>query len=285
MKSSNIFWFALLVTAAVLLDIVSGAVLTNSLAIGTSLATAPGFSLVSQTGHRHVSEAAGTLVLILAIWVTVADNRKRVKLFTWIAVALVGAQAALGAIATPLTPQQIAASTPDYVGFLHAFLAQVLFAFLVAVTVYLWPGWEVKPVAIPDKGWPSLRSLSTATVSALVLQVLLGAAFRHDVLGVLWHILCAFLVVVFGLAMLVIVTQVPENRSLRAPAIWLGCLLGVQVSLGMVLISISAPEKHPMVSAVTVALHVLVGASAFGVGVITAMLVRRSVLFFVAEPA
>ena len=277
MKSSKIFWFALLVTAVVLLDIVSGAVLTNSLAIGTDIATAPGFSLVSQTGHRHVSEAAGTLVLLLALWITIADNRKRVKMLSWVAVVLVGAQAVLGMTGVPLTPQQVAAATPDYAGFLHAFLAQILFALVVAILVNSWPGWEVKPVQIPDKGWPSLRSLSRVTVGALVLQVALGAAFRHNVTGVLWHILCAFLVVVFGLAMVVIITQVPENRSLRAPAIWLASLLGVQVSLGMVLISISAPEKHPMVSAVTVALHVLVGASAFGVGVTTAMMVRRSV--------
>jgi heme A synthase len=232
-----------------------------------------------------VSEAAGTLVLVLAIWITFADNRKRVKMFTWIAVALVAAQTFLGMVAVPLTPPQVAAGTPDYTGFLHAFLAQILFVLVVATAVSLWPAWEVRPVQIPDKGWPSLRSLSTATVAALILQVALGAAFRHNVLGVLWHILCAFLVVVFGLAMLVLITQVPENRSLRAPAIWLGSLLGVQVSLGMVLISISAPEKHPMVSAVTVALHVMVGASAFGVGVITAKMVRRSVTAVPAEVA
>lgn len=277
MKSSGIFSFALLVTAAVLLDVVTGAVVTNSLALGTASASAAGFSLVSLAGHRHVSEAAGTLVAVLAIWITAADHRKRVKALIGLAVACVVAEALLGRFSAPLTPQQVAAGTPDLVGFLHAFLAQILLALVAAVMVFSWPGWERTPLQIPDKGWPSLRSLSNATVGALILQVALGAAFRHNLLGVLWHILCAFLVVVFGLAMLVIITQVPENRSLRAPAIWLGTLLGVQVSLGMVLISISAPEKHPMVSAITVATHVLVGASAMGVGLITAMLVRRSV--------
>jgi heme A synthase len=285
MKSSGIFSFALLVAAAVLLDVVSGAVLTNSLALGTATALAPGFSIVSLVGHRHVSEAAGTLVAVLAIWITAADHRKRIKVFSWLAVACVVAEALLGRFSAPLTPQQVAASTPDLVGFLHAFFAQILFVFVVGVTVFSWLGWERKPAQIPDKGWPSLRSLANGTEGALVLQVALGAAFRHNLLGVLWHILGAFLVVIFGLAMLVIVTQVPENRSLRAPAIWLGSLLGVQVSLGMVLISISAPEKHPLVSAITVGTHVLVGASAVGVGVLMALLVRRSVSAPVAVTA
>jgi heme A synthase len=277
MKSSGIFSFALLVTAVALLDIVSGAVVTNSLALGTATATASGFSIISLAAHRHVSEAAGTLVAILAIWITVADKRVRARVFSWLAVACVVAEALLGQFSIPLTPQQVAAGTTDTVGFLHAFLAQLLFVFVVGAMVMSWPGWEQKPAQIPDKGWPSLRSLANGTEGALVLQVALGAAFRHNLLGVLWHILGAFLVVIYGLAMLVIVTQVPENRSLRAPAIWLGVLLGIQVSLGMVLISISDPGKHPMVSAITVGLHVLVGSSAVGLGVMMAMLVRRNV--------
>ena len=107
MKSSGIFSFALLVTAAVLLDIVSGGVLTNSMALGTASATASGFSLISLAGHRHVSESAGTLVVILAIWVTAADKRKRARVFSWLAVACVVAEALLGQFSTPLTPQQV----------------------------------------------------------------------------------------------------------------------------------------------------------------------------------
>jgi heme A synthase len=277
------FAFALLVAAAVLLDMVLGAVVTNLLSLG--VASAPGLSILTLAVHRHVSEGAGTLVLILAAWITFGGNSARVKRISWLALACVVAEALLGRVAVPLTPQQIVAGTPDLVGFLHAFIAQLLFGFVVALVVSTWPGWEKAPVPIADKGWPSLRSLSHSTAGALVLQVALGASFVHNLLGVLWHILGAFLVVIFGLAMLVIITQVPENRSLRAPVIWLACLLGVQITLGMVLISISAPAKHPMVSAITVALHVLAGSSALGVGVMSAMLVRRSVHVMTTEPA
>ena len=261
------FALALLAAAAVLVNLVSGAVLTNAFAIGT--ANAPGtMSIFSVLGHRYVSEAAGTLVVILAAWVAFASKNSRAKVAGGLAVVCVAGEAVLGVVSAPLSAA---------VGFLHAVLAQILLVLLVAVAMYTSPGWQKEPVPVPDKGWPSLRGMSTWTLGALLLQVSLGAAFRHNLLGVLWHILCAFVVVVFGLAMLVIITQVPTNRPLRAPAIWLGCLLGAQVTLGMVLISISQPEKHPAVSASTVAAHVLIGASAFGVGMIMAMMVRRSV--------
>jgi heme A synthase len=269
MKGSWIFGFAVLVAVAVLANLVSGAVLTNTLALaGAEASAAAKTSIFSLLGHRYVAEAAGTLVVALAVWITIADKRARVKWFVWVAVACVAVEALLGRASTRLS---------DSLGFLHAILAEFLFAVLVAVAVYAWRGWETRPAQIMDKGWPSLRSLSNTTVGALVLQVGLGAAFRHNLTGVLWHILGAFLVVVFGLAMLVIITQVPENRSLRAPVIVMGSLMALQVSLGMVLISFSQPTRHPDVLVYTVATHVLVGASTMGVGVITAMLVRRCV--------
>jgi hypothetical protein len=76
--------------------------------------------------------------------------------------------------------------------------------------------------------------------------------------------------------MLVLITQVPENRSLRTPVIWLGSLLGVQVSLGMVLISIPDPAKHALFSDISVASHVATGATCLGLGVLTSMLIRRA---------
>ncbi|HEV2201462.1 MAG TPA: COX15/CtaA family protein [Bryobacteraceae bacterium] len=269
MKGSWIFSFAVLVAVAVLVNLVSGAVLTNTLALaGTEASSVAKASIFSLLGHRYVAEVGGTLVLILALWITIARKRGRAAGLAGIALVLVFVEALLGRASAPLSPS---------VGFFHAILAEFLFAILVAVAVFTWPGWEKKPEQVMDKGWPSLRSLSNTTVGALVLQVMLGAAFRHNLASVLWHILGAFLVVVFGLCMLVIITQVPENRSLRPPVTIMGCLMGVQITLGMVLISFSQPTKHPDALVYTVAAHVLVGASTLGLGVITAMLVRRCV--------
>ena len=142
------------------------------------------------------------------------------------------------------------------------------------------------PVGVPDTAETVTCTTPAAgyvTVGALMLQVALGAAFRHNLLGVLWHILCAFVVVIFGLGMTVLITQVPENASLRAPVIWLASLLGVQVSLGMVLISISDPAKHALFSDISVASHVTIGASCLGLGVLLSMLIRRAAQVAPAE--
>ena len=264
------FAFSLLVAAALLFDLITGAVVTDSLAMKAAAAE----GIFSPAGHRFVSEAAGTLVILLALWVTFADKRSRVKIIAWVSVALVALEAVLGRAGTPLS---------NGMGFIHALVAQLLFALVAHVVVYEWPGWEKTPDPVMDKGWPSLRGLSNYTVGAIMLQIALGAAFRHSLMGVLWHILCAFVVIIMGLGMLVLITQVPENRSLRAPAIWLGTMLGVQVSLGMVLISISDPAKHALVSNISVASHVAVGATCLSLAIMTSMLIRRAARAVVAE--
>ena len=283
------FAFALLAAAAILLNLISGAVVTDTLSIGGSGAVSAldgpsaAFSIFSVAGHRLLSEIAGTLVVLLAAWVTFADKRSRVKIIAWVGVALVALEAWMGMMTRPYHASKFVPTAADGSGFFHALVAQILFVLVVHIVVYEWPGWEKESKPVMDKGWPSLRGLSNSTVGALMLQVALGAAFRHNLLSVLWHILCAFVVVIFGLGMLVLITQVPENRFLRVPVIWLGSLLGVQVSLGMVLISISDPAKHAMVSAITVASHVATGATCLGLGVLTSMLIRRGSKAALAE--
>jgi hypothetical protein len=268
------FALALLTAVAVLLNLVSGAVLTNMFATSAG-AIAPA-GIFSVLGHRYVSEGAGTLVVVLALWITFGGKPLRVKIIGWVAVAFVAVEAVLGRMGAPLSP---------ITGFWHAVLAMVLFALLAHLLVYTSPSWEKPAVPVTDSGWPSLIGLANYTVGALMLQVILGAAFRHNLISVLWHILCAFVVVIFGLGMVVMVTQVPANRPLRAPAIWLVCLLGVQVTLGMILISISQPTGHPLFAEFSVGAHVFVGASALAVGVINSMLVRKSVRAAKAAPA
>ena len=98
-------------------------------------------------------------------------------------------------------------------------------------------------VPVSYSGWPSLTGLANYTAAVLMLQVALGAAVGHNLLAVLWHMLGAAAVVIFGVGMAVIITQVPGSKPLRAAPIWLVCLLGVQVTLGMALISIPQPSR------------------------------------------
>ena len=258
------FILAVLAIFGILLSMVSGAVVTFLFENHFTPSTAGIFSVF---GHRFMAEGAGTLVIVLALWVTFGGMPTRVKILSWVAVLLVGAEAGIGHMGAPLS---------QGLGFLHAFTAQLLIATLAHVVIYTWPGWQKAAVPVPA-GRPSIRMLANYTVGALLLQVALGAAYRHNMLSVVWHIVGAFLAIILGLALAVIATQVPANQPIKTPAIWLACLLGVQVTLGMISISLSQPPEHVVFAASIVGTHVAIGTSALATGVIKSMLVRRCV--------
>jgi len=268
MSSPWLFRFSILLSIGFLFVLTLGAVVTNQFASAASTASASTAFAI----HRHAAETLGLLVLVLAIWVTFGgargSGRSLAKRLAWSAVAGVIIEVLLGAASVPLTPG---------VAFGHAFFGQIVFGIVVAVTVLAWPGWGVAPTPLADKGWPSLRGLSRNTIVLIVIQIILGAAFRHNFAGVLWHILGAFLVVLFVVGLLVLLTQTQGGQSLRPAVIALGVLLGVQVTLGMVLISISDQSKHPEVVLYSTVAHVLTGASTFAVTIVMAMMIRRSV--------
>jgi heme A synthase len=103
----------------------------------------------------------------------------------------------------------------------------------------------------------------------LFVQLALGAAFRHNTLSILPHLLGAVLVCCMaGLVVLRAMTDLPEQRPLQGLAILLGVLLIVQVALGGVsyftrLPQSAAPGLDPVMIWTTTA-HVGVGALLLG---------------------
>jgi heme A synthase len=272
MKGSPVFIGAVLLAVAMLFVIYTGSTVTNVFAVAKASGVPPAPETVQTIAtHKLAAEGTGVLVLLFALWVMASVRRANVRRMALLATVGVALEALFGATEGPLGLT---------LGTFHAFLAPVLFSLIAAIAALTWPGWDEAPETIKEKGWPSIRGLARTTTVLLVLQVLLGAAFRHEVAGVLWHILGAFLAVLFGIALVVFITQMSESSPLRPPVIVLTVFLGVQVTLGIVLISISDPSKHPMFSMIATAAHVLVGACTLACAVIAAMLVYRGV-----EPA
>ena len=269
-----LYRYALLVAAAILYVLVTGAAVTNQLALASPDAASLAVAQVDEAAlallstHRVAAEAATVLVLLLAAWITFAGKRGKVMQLAWLAVAVAVAAALAGSPGAPLS---------SGIGTSHAFLGPMLFALLVAVATFLWRGWQKPPVQIEDKGWPSLKGLARATVVLLILQIALGAGFRHNVSGILWHILGAFLVVLIGLGMTVFVTQTPGCKTLHPAVITLAVLLGVQVTLGLILISVTQPANHPALVLFSTAAHVLTSSAILAGSVVSAMLVWRIV--------
>ncbi len=124
-------------------------------------------------------------------------------------------------------------------------------------------------------GW----SLGFAIPILVVLQIGLGAAFRHNAMGVLWHILNAMIVLLVILIVgIFVLRQYPEHPSLRPAALALVIIAGVQVLLGfsVYLVLLMSSENNSGLI-VTGVLHVANGALTLAASVVLALQMRRNI--------
>jgi heme A synthase len=116
----------------------------------------------------------------------------------------------------------------------HALVAQSFFGLLVAIIVFTSKGWSAPKEVKTDAGRVSIRRLSTWAVVAVLIQLVLGAGFRHLAFGVLPHFIGA--VIVTALILWTSITVLRRHRDdayLARPAIMALALVGVQVFLGV----------------------------------------------------
>ena len=262
MKTPLLFWCAAALAVCAVFLLLSGVSLTLSRTVAGADA------ILSPGSHKLLAEVVGTLTILLALALTFAKTNAPsfVRIAGWLPVAAVIADAVLGAAAP---------AASNTVGFLHSLLAHLFVSAAVAVAAVL----SLTPVKahIPDKGWPSLRGYATLTCVFVIVQVTLGAAFRHDLMGVMSHIIGALLLALFilGLAMLVLnlpAESAPEGNPLRAPAIVLMILAGVQVTLGLTIASLSSKSGGFIPMAVS---HAAIGSLTLASTVVLTILVRH----------
>jgi cytochrome c oxidase assembly protein subunit 15 len=165
--------------------------------------------------HRLFGTLAGLTTLTLAIWVVRADHRMAARRLAVILFVAVCIQGILGGYRVRLGSQD-PAQDQRYLALAHGVLAQLFFAATVAQAVVLsrWgrePGAAAAgavPSAADSAGWRRFKRLTTALLHTTIVQLLLGAAFRHfNAAGVphAMHIAwthAAFAVIVVVLALL-----------------------------------------------------------------------------------
>ena len=253
-----------------------GAVL---LALCTLLLVATGDAVTSNDqrpmysfGQIHFwTAAAGILTIGLAIGLSRADPRAWLRRLGWTAVGAVAVQAVLGLQSEPLPPA---------VRFCHAFLAQLFFTAVVAIAVCTSSGWMEGPGLPESRSF--LRFMAKVTPALVLLQVTLGLAFRHGLMGVGLHIAGAFAVLFFILGLTLPVIYAPEPGRLSAAAKTLLAVASLQVFLGLALFIIrSMDEIDPVVVIVATMVHAAVGALTLAASLAMALLVLRGV----GEPA
>jgi cytochrome c oxidase assembly protein subunit 15 len=222
--------------------------------------------------HRVVAALVLILTTILAIWLSRATLNSPARRWGWMAFALVLVQAFLGR-------ERVLFGHAPVIATIHATIAQVFFITIVSLTLFTSAWWQRDLVPLDDSGSPRLRSLSSWTTSAILVQLALGAGFRHRAFGVLPHLVGAvavlFLAVWTSRTVRVRFGQVTE---LRRGGILLQASLGTQILLGFaaywavaesltsaqpVLLYVIVEVAHVVVGALTLAASVLLTLSSF----------------------
>ena len=277
--------FSILLVVATLFLIIAGAAVTSNEA-GLSVPDWPlSYGKVMpemkdgvfyEHGHRMVASAVGFLTVIMAVLLWVKEPRKWMKKLGLTAVGLVIAQGLLGGLTVLLL-------LPKSVSIGHACLAQCFFSTTVAIMMFLSREWtEQKPQIVLDHGWPSLRTIAVTVPLLILVQLLMGAAFRHKAAGIIPHIAGAFVVAgavfTFGIAL---VTHYTNHKGLSRAGwammgvVFLQLFLGVGAYLARTKMEAFAQPGAGLVF-MTVA-HVAVGALALATSVVGAMEVFRNV--------
>lgn len=223
-------------------------------------------------GHRMIATFVGILTIGLVIFLLRAEPRKWMRNLGWAALGGVILQGLLGGLTVLLL-------LPPAVSVSHACLAQLFFSTTVAISLFTSRSWLEGPRIVEDYGKPSLRSLAIVTPSLVLVQIALGAAFRHGAIGVLPHIFGAMVV---SLAILIVgafvLNQFPNHPALRSSSVWLLTITLVQVMLGLgAYYTRATAAENPAAMVVTTVIHVAVGALTLAASIVLAIQIRRNV--------
>jgi cytochrome c oxidase assembly protein subunit 15 len=221
--------------------------------------------------HRVVAGAVGVMTLLTACWAWLRGSAK--SRYRWLALAaVIGVvlQAAIGGVRVLLPGYKALIAVP------HAFVAQSFFCAVVSLAIITSRSWNQARPARPDDSAAALRSLSIATAAGIMIQLVLGAGFRHGAIGIAPHIAGAIGVVLLVSWTALRTLQAAGAESyLRRPVFMLCGLLVIQIGLGIWsylarLAAVNDPQPlEPMIS-LTVA-HVVVGALTLASAVVLAL--------------
>ena len=266
---------AILVAVATLVLILTGACLTSIRGAPPGAISTPDVNYVESI-HLGLSIAVAVLIACLSIWMLAAGKDRGLRPLGWIALAVTVADGGMG--------HQAGVAS---LSVLHAVLAQILLAVLIAISVCTSRGWAQGPDPVADHGWPSLRSLAVQAPVVVLLQIALGAGFRHKTAGLTWHIVGAMVVSLLILILgMFVMQQFPKHRALRPAAIALLSVTLMQVLLGITALTaeMMAPDNTVPLSALLAAVaHVATGALTLAASLVLSIQIRRNVQTAVEE--
>jgi cytochrome c oxidase assembly protein subunit 15 len=237
-------------------------------------------------GHRLVAAFVGLLTVTLMVLLVQWEPRVWVRWLARGAVLAVLMQGALGGVTVLLR-------LPLAVSVTHACLAQAFLCMVVALAVCTAPGWQAPQASQGEQKRPALWVVATITAGMVYLQLILGALMRHmgaglaipdfplafgrlvpplDASAVTVHFVhrLGALAVTLGVGWTIarILSQYRAEAGLLRPALWLGGLVLLQLTLGALTI-----WRRRAVLPMTA--HVAVGAAVLATSVVIALRAAR----------
>lgn len=289
--SKGLHRFALFVACATFFLIIAGAnVTSHDAGLATSdwpLSNGQLFpkmvgNLFWEHGHRLIAASVGFLTIVLAVYLQLRERRTWVKRLGWIALGGVIAQGLLGGLTVKM-------NLPLAVSTAHATLAQLFFLTTISLAVFTSRSWmTAAPTVTEESGVLSVRALCVASLTLILVQLVLGATLRHSATWDQWlptglliaHISGAMVVTLaLGATAFTILMRHGDEKFLTRPAIVALALLFAQLLLGLasyVVRSASPYDPQPLTPmvAVTVA-HVACGALVFATTTVMTLRVFR----------
>jgi cytochrome c oxidase assembly protein subunit 15 len=175
--------------------------------------------------HRLLGALVGLTTAILAMLLARVETRAFVKRMGLAALALVIVQGVLGGLR--VTEKNI------YLAVAHGVTAQVFLSLLVAIAVVCTKTWRSDRAPLPSRRVGADRGLATMAIGAVLVQIVFGAIQRHLAVGLMLHVVFAFVV-----AALAITAGVrawgfyPNEPALRRAGLTVIHATGAQLLLG-----------------------------------------------------
>lgn len=262
----------------------TGALITSLRPVPAVVNSTPSATAVQQFASAHhlllavhgiSADALVLLTVLFIICLVVGDERRWLHLL---------GLAALGGIVMESVPGQQAILGSAALAFFHAYIGHLFFSAILAIAVFTSKAWNSFDTIENRYG---LRTLAILVPCLVLIQIALGAAYRHQFMGVLWHIFGAFIVAIFVLlAGVLTVKQYPQHRFLRPAAVTLMSIAGCQVLLGFAAFVIRLMTTTPTTPVVVItAAHVVTGTVTLGASIVFALGVMRTMCAAQDRPA
>lgn len=258
---------ALFVEIASLVLIASGAYVTSMREASANPDITAAGPLPGAGVHLVLGIAVVALAFFLAGLTWVSERRGSVRLLAALTVVTGMLDAWIA------TPMKLSAG----IAALHAILAPLFFGCAAVLAMVTSARWNATQEPAGDRGMHFLRPLAISAPPLVLLQIVLGALYRHKATSVMWHMAGAMVVsLVTLIAAMVVMQQFPGEKKLRGPAIHLMSVVLLQVALGVTAFTMQLLEIESTVAlAVFTAAHVLVGNLVFVASISFAATVAR----------